>query len=342
MSGIYVHGIGAISPAGWGMEALRWALEAGTPLPTKTLARPGWDKPLTVRRVLPPGKRLEFLSHARLRRASPISYFVVGAALEAVGGDASLIANGTLRAGIVSCVMNGCVNYSRRFYDEVLREPTIASPLVFPETVFNAPASHLAALLGTPAINYTVVGDPGGFLQGLAVAAQWLAEGRVDACVVVGAEETDWLTSEANHIFSRRSALSEGAGAVYLKGNRGPGALAELRSVTDAHLFLRSQDRAKAAELARAQLPPCTADQLLADSRQGLTRQDAAETAAWSDWTAARISPKIILGEGLTAGAAWQCAVAVDAFQRKRYAAASVSVVGCNQQAIGAHFVGLN
>jgi hypothetical protein len=42
------------------------------------------------------------------------------------------------------------------------------------------------------------------------------------------------------------------------------------------------------------------------------------------------------------AAAAWQCAAAIDALHQKRYAAASVSVVGCNQQAIGAHFVGIN
>ena len=70
--------------------------------------------------------------------------------------------------------MSGSVNYSRRFYDETLKDPATASPLVFPETVFNAPASHLAALLGTTAINYTLVGDPGTFLQGIALAADWL------------------------------------------------------------------------------------------------------------------------------------------------------------------------
>ncbi len=56
--------------------------------------------------------------------------------------------------------------YSRRFYEEVLRDPATASPLIFPETVFNAPASHLAAFLGTTAINYTLVGDEGTFLAG--------------------------------------------------------------------------------------------------------------------------------------------------------------------------------
>jgi hypothetical protein len=42
------------------------------------------------------------------------------------------------------------------------------------------------------------------------------------------------------------------------------------------------------------------------------------------------------------AGAAWQCVLAIDTVARRTHAAASVSIVGCNQQAIGAHFVGAN
>jgi len=341
MSGVYVSGYGAVSPAGWGVAPLRQALAGGIPLPVKNLPRPGWSNPLRVRQVPPPVTRPDFLSHSRLRRASPITHHVVAAALEAIGGDASLVASGSLRLGVVLCVMSGCVNYSRRFYDEVLRDPGTASPLVFPETVFNAPASHLASLLGTPSLNYTLVGDPGTFLGGLALAANWLAEDRVDACLVVGAEEVDWLTSDAFHLFSRQIILSDGAGALYLKKTREPGALAELKCVTDCHLFVQLSDRARAARKARAQLPACSANHFLADGLQNLPRLDAAETAAWQDWSAERVSPKKILGEGLMAAAAWQCVVAMDAFDQHGYTAANVSVVGCNQQAVGAHFVNL-
>jgi hypothetical protein len=310
-------------------------------MPIKPLSRPGWETPLSVRQVSPASPRPDFMTHSRLRRTSPISQHVVAAALEAVGPDASLVANGSLRLGIILCVMSGCVNYSRRFYDEVLRDPATASPLVFPETVFNAPASHIAALLGTPAMNYTLVGDPGTFLEGVAVGAQWLGNDQVDACVVIGAEEADWLTSDAFHLFSHRIVLSDGAGALYLKKDKTEGALAELCSVTDCHLFVQHQSRIEAAARARAQLPDCQRDHLLADGLQDLPHLDEAEASAWRDWTAARISPKKILGEALIAAAAWQCVTAVDALAQKHCAAASVSVVGCNQQAIGAHFAAI-
>src|SRR6266511_2316719 len=201
---IFIHGIGAVSPAGWGVLPLREALAKGEPLPVKELARPGWTRSLRVRPVPPPSPRPNFLSHARLRRTSPITQYAVAAALEALGEDAACVSNGSLRLGILFCAMTGCVNYSRRFYDETLNDPATASPLVFPETVFNAPASHLAALLGTTAVNYTLVGDPGTFLQALALAADWLLSESVDGCLVIGAEEMDWLTADAQRLFTRK------------------------------------------------------------------------------------------------------------------------------------------
>ncbi len=339
MNRVFVHGCGAVSPAGWGTGPLREALAAGNAAVAQSVARPGWEKGLRMRRVPSPDARPSFFAHGRLRRASPISQYVVGAALEALGGDAQAVTGGKLRLGVVLCVMTGCVNYSRRFYDEVLRDPATASPVVFPETVFNAPASHLASLLGTPAMNYTLVGDPGTFLQGIALAAQWLLDGRVDGCVVAGAEECDWLVPDAFRLFSRGITLSDGGGALYLKCAAEGSPAAELRAITSPHLFTLRQTRAQAALRLRAELPACTGTQLLVDGLQGAKRFDADEEAAWRDWCSTRVSPKRVLGEGLTAAAAWQCVAAVEAVREGKYSGASVSVVGCNEQAIGAHFV---
>lgn len=336
MKNIFIHGMGAVSPAGWGVESLRNALTERIAIAAKPLARPGWDHPLQVRQVPAPPTRPGFLTHARLRRTSPITQFGVAAGLEALGENLSAISRGQLRLGIVQCVMSGCINYSRRFYDETLRDPATASPLVFPETVFNAPASHLAALLGTNAINYTIIGDPGTFLQGIALAANWLLNDRVDGCLVIGAEETDWLTADAFRRFQRKMVLSDGAGAIFLRTEPGP---VRLSKITDAHPFLQNQSRHCAASKMRAELAGDSRSRLLCDSTQAMPQLDSAEVQAWKDWTGTRSSPKTILGEGLMAAAAWQCVFAIDAIREKRYDAATVSVVGCNQQAIGAEFI---
>jgi len=335
---IFIHGIGTVSPAGWGVLPLREALAKGEPLPVQDLARPGWTRPLRVRAVPPPSLRPGFMTHPRLRRSSPIGHYAVGAALEALGEDAARVSSGSVKLGIVFCVMTGCVNFSRRFYDETLKDPVTASPLVFPETVFNAPASHLAALLGTTAINYTLVGDPGAFLQGLALAGDWLLSGRADGCLVIGAEERDWLTADAYRLFARRIVLSDGAGAIYLRRESSTGSLLELHSVTNSHLHVRAQSPAQAATRMRSELPPADPEHLLCDGTAGLQHLDAVEATTWRGWPGARLSPKRVLGEGLAAASAWQCVAAIDALRQRQHPAATVSVVGCNQQAIGAHF----
>ena len=338
MSRVFVHGIGAVSPAGWGVPALRAALKSGQALPRRELLRPGRSRPIAVLTVPAPVPKPTFLSHPRLRRSSAISQYAAGAVIEALGGNTGNTAAGVARLGIVLCVMNGCVAYSRRFYDETLRDPATASPLVFPETVFNAPGSHLAALLGTPAINYTLVGDPGTFLQGLALGAQWLEQKEVDGCLVVGAEETDWTTADAFRLFSRKVVLAEGAGALYLRREPAEGA-AELRCVTSPRLFFDAPSRAAAALEMRKDFVECGPAELLCDGQQDVERFDAEEREAWTDWPGARLSPKRTLGEGLTAATAWQCVAALDRMALGHYSAANVSVVGCNQQAIGARFV---
>jgi len=333
LSRVYVAGIGAVSPAGWGVPALSDALMKAALLPNQSLQRPGWKRALRVRQVPPPTARPAFLAHPRLRRSSPVSQYAVAAALEALGRDAA-----PTRLGIVQCVMSGCVNYSRRYYDEVLRDPGTASPLLFPETVFNAPSSHLAALLGSGAINYTLVGDPGTFLQGLALGAHWLSDAIVDDCLVVGTEEMDWLTADAFRMFSRRVVVSEGAGALYLSTTPRGDQTVELVAVTDSCLFSDRGTRTQAAALVTRQLPVNEASTLLCDSLLGISSLDEAEAEAWRSWKGPRHSPKQILGEGLMAASAWQCVAAVDALQRKECDAALVSVMGCNQQAIGARF----
>ena len=291
MSRVFVRGIGAVSPAGWGVGALRDCLAAGEPLAVQTMDRPLWPQPLPYRTV--PGLQPlpDFFNHPRFRRSSPISQYAMAAVGEALGADAARVRAGELQLGVVFCVMAGCVNYSRRFYDEVLGNPATASPLVFPETVFNAPASHIAALLGATGINYTLVGDQGTYLQAVALAADWLAAGRMAACLVLAAEEVDWMMMDAFQMFHRDTVVSAGAGALYLSGEAASAGAVELGAVTDAHCFSAQQARRQAIAKMRAELPPENPDHLLCDSRQNIPALDAAETEAWEDWRGARISP---------------------------------------------------
>jgi 3-oxoacyl-[acyl-carrier-protein] synthase II len=342
MSRIFVAGLGAVSPAGWNVAALRDALKKGKPLPTQPLERPGWDKPLPARLVPNPTARLEFLAHPRLRRTSPITHYTAAAALEAVAGLRTNPGTKNWRFGIVVCLQSGCVQYSCRFYDETLKNPATASPLVFPETVYAAPASHIAALLENVTLAGSLVGDPSAFLQGVALGAQWLEENRVDACLVIGAEETHWVTADALWRLDRSAIISAGAGALCLCRETKFSCGVELAAITDSHTYSARHTRMQAAAAMRGQLGKSSPAELLCDGVGNSPRTDAAELAAWRDWTGARVSPKQILGEGLMAAAAWQCVVACDVVANGKFTAANVSLVGSNQQAIGARFAGIS
>jgi 3-oxoacyl-(acyl-carrier-protein) synthase len=340
MSRIFVTGWGAVSPAGWTVAALRDAVHQNIAPPVSALPRPGWETPLSARSVPPPAVRPEFLSHPRLRRASPITHYAASAALQAIAPLRANPAARNARLGVIACLQSGCVQYSCRFYDETLKNPATASPLVFPETVYAAPTSHVSALLENVALACSIVGDPAAFLQGVALAANWLAEDRIDACLVIGAEELNWIIADALQMLDRSAILSAGAGALCLRREAGSAAAVELEAITDPQTFSTHIDRHLAAQRMRQQLAPAAAapNELLVDGTRASRRADAAELAAWRDWSGPRLSPKQMLGEGMMAAAAWQCVLACDAIASRNVTAANVSLVGSNQQAIGARF----
>lgn len=312
MSRVFVEGYGIVSPAGWGREAFR-AVWEGIAVPGVTeLARPD-GRQRKVLRVPAPTNRAPWQMHPRMRRASLISQFTMGAAMEAMGGAS---AEGL---GIVSCVMGGSVQYSRRFYGEVLVEPSTASPMLFPETVFNAPASHLAAVLGTPERNDTCVADETGFLAGLVVAADWLGRGLVRRCLVVAAEEADWTTAEAAHVFSRGAVPSEGAAAVLLGRESG---VAELVGVSDPEPYVRGRSRASTAARAWQGL--------------GLGLGVTCVNAGWKAEGARDLEAR--LGAGLGAVGGWACVAALECVVRGGALQAGASVAGSNLQAMAAVF----
>jgi 3-oxoacyl-(acyl-carrier-protein) synthase len=330
--------LGAVSPAGWNVAVMRDALQKGEPLPVQAMTRPGWEKQLPARLVPNPPVRPEFLSHPRLRRTSPITHYAAAAALEAVAGLRANPVAKNFRLGVVACLQSGCVQYSCRFYDETLKNPATASPLIFPETVYAAPASHVAALLENVVLACSLVGDPAAFLQGVALGAEWLEENRVDACLVIGAEETNWIMADALWHLDRHAIVTAGAGALCLCREAKLSSGVELAAITDSHTYSARHTRMQAAAAMRGQLGTNSPKELLCDGIGNSPRTDAAELAAWRDWIGPRVSPKRILGEGLMAAAAWQCVAACDAVANGRFTAANVSLVGSNQQAIGARF----
>jgi 3-oxoacyl-(acyl-carrier-protein) synthase len=331
MISIEICGLGAVSPAGWNVAALADAIAQAHPLPPSPL--PGHES-LLGRFVPTPEPRPRFLSHPRMRRSSAIAQFAVGAALEAL----SEAGPNPGRVGLFFCTMCGPIRYTRRFFAETLTDPTTASPLLFPETVFNAPSSHLAALLGQDTPACTFIGDSSVFLQGLAIGADWLVNHQLDTAIVIAAEELDWTAATAWQPFCTQTVLSEGAGALCLRRGPSPAGFALLDRITDPWLYLHRGMSAASTGM-YAQLGDPAPHEWLCDGQLGIPAADHAESHLTASWTGPRVSPKSFLGEGLTAATAWQCVVAAHAVRHHRAPSVRICSIGCNQQAVGARFV---
>lgn len=335
MSSIVIAGVGAVSPAGWGIQALIEAIDSNAVLPRAELVRERKQAAPVVTPVLRVPAAVSGLPrNPRLRRVSPISKFAASAAIEALGPERiERVAAGELRLGVICTLMNGCVNYSNRFFGEVLENPSVASPILFPETVFNAPSSHLSAMFSSTAPNDTLLGDSAEIFTGLELATEWLLRGDCDGVLVVAPEEIDWLSAEALRLYSRDYVASEGAAAIYLQsGGDGP----RLLSVPDPIPLNAGADRAESLrQLVEESGASDDGGTLLSDSRSGVGRFDAPENAVFGDWTGPGISVRKILGEAFCASAGLQLVAAVDRVQRGAVERALVTTLGGNEQAAG-------
>lgn len=330
---ISITGVGAVSAAGWGVTAMMNALAEGKKIEPSLLERTSGESVIQTPVLRVPVADATTPKFARLRRSSPISRFAAAALVEALGEERlAQIAAGNRQVGVIFTMTNGCVNYSNRFFGEALADPSLASPILFPETVFNAPSSHLSAMIGSAAPNDTLIADGTGFFSGIDLAVEWIERGDVDGCVVVAAEEIDWLSAEGLRFYSRNYLPSEGAAAVFIERAEGPGRLLRLPEPVS----LATCTRVRAARIIRERLA-VTDDRrtLLVDGRAGVGRFDQPETMAWADWTRPRWSPRRVLGEGMGASSALQTVAAVAALANGDFQQAVVTAVGGNQQAAG-------
>ncbi len=305
-----------VTPLGSGVDDVWQQLVAGETAPVEILENEKNGARYLVRRV---PSSTPFPSHPRLRRASAISRFAAAAGLTALR-QAKQPLPPLDRIALVFAISNGGVIYTRRFYADIVKSGAqSASPMLFPETVFNAPASHLAAILGISGASYTVVGDGAVGILALKLAEDLIASSDLDACLVVAAEEIDPLVCEAYRQWrflrdprkpetGRGMIMSEGAGAVLLKRSNGGSEIDQI--VPGANFFRRSEASARLGSVVarlKNEIGFCIG------SANG-TFIDRAERAAVGD-ELPLYSPKIALGESVGASVFWQLITAAKALE---------------------------
>jgi 3-oxoacyl-(acyl-carrier-protein) synthase len=344
---VHIAGMGWVTPLGSGVQEVWNRLIDGDVAVAEPLSSPlGRDYP--VFRV-PASALAKAPAHPRLRRSSAISRFAAVAGLEALANaNLKLAADIATRTALIFAVSNGGVIYTKRFYHDIVESGAqAASPLLFPETVFNAPASHLAAILGITGASYTLVGDGAVGVLALKMAEDLMLSDALDYCLIVAAEEADWLLADAYRKWRLLGStiLSEGAGAILLSSD----GLASARPLLIEQInagtnFTKRREAPAAVEKVFAELCDSPPD-LVSASANG-TFIDAAEKAAIAKHApeASVYTVKAQLGESVGASGLWQTIVAAQALIQGRLPSESgpqtlhralVCTCGLNQQVAG-------
>lgn len=321
----HIAGMGWVTPLGTDLGEVFARVQSGEVAEAKAITNPETGRALSYLPV--PMKSVEALGrNPRLRRASAISYFAVAAGLAALA-DAGIEMTPELaaRTAVVFAISNGGVIYTRKFFDQIVKQgANAASPALFPDTVYNAPASHLAALLGIDGASYTLVGDASVGMSALHFGAQLLATGDIEQVVVVGAEECDWILCAAYADWRlARTPLAEGAAAVVLRRE----GRWRVRTHPGAP-FARQREAGGALAGVLADFAGAKVERVVASGNGTfIDRAEAAALAAHFP-NVPVLAPKKSLGESPGAGALMQTVAAA-----LTGGCALVTVVGFNQQA---------
>lgn len=320
---------GAITPGGCGatgFDPIRWT---SFPIAALDGAGPVFD----VYRIPEKAAALErWRREPRLRRCSQLTIHLVEAASQALAARPDIDRS---RVGVVGAFFIGCLVSSIRFYRELVRQGRrFASPIIFPETVFNSPLSHLAATLGVGGPIYTQIGDKSAWVTALRTAECWLRRGAADHVLVLGGEEFE---SHILEVYRRARWLgptrgfypAEGAGAVLLGRNEGqtkdPIQIGLLR---DGYGF-RTRKEATAATEACLQ-PIGTGEAVMPTAGALWTRK--LERAAFTAHQWQRIPVEPLPGEAFPASAAWDTIRAAEWLIQARESRVTIPVWGPSQQ----------
>jgi 3-oxoacyl-(acyl-carrier-protein) synthase len=329
-----IAGMGWVTPLGAGLEEVWARLEAREKPVAQEITSP--HSPHKHLAYTVPPKTCDALGrNPRLRRSSAITYYAVAAALAALeNAGITMTPEIAERTAVVFAICSGGVVYTRKFYETVaLQGANNASPLLFPETVYNAPASHLSALLGINGMSYTLVGDGTIGMTALKFAEQLLDTADIDYCIVAGGEEIDWVLCEAYREWRLPATLAEGGAALVLARE---GRIA-LDPIHDGMTFTKQSEAPAAILKVHHDLAKhCAQPGLVVGCANG-TFIDAAEADAIAKYFPHTpiVWPKHTFGEILGAGALIQVIHGAMALEKQNLNSVVVSALGFNQQAGG-------
>lgn len=221
---IAITGIGVVSPLGVGAPAFWQSLSAGQ---SGIAELRGFDPGPRWAAQVPEFPARDFVPAALLRRMDRLSRMIVTASAMAFadGGLAPTSeAAGEDQAVVVGSEL-GNVSESAQFLERVfLKGPALASPMLFPNLVLNAPASQVAMALGWRGPNLTVSEAEVSGETAVAAAADLLRRGRAKAVIAAAGDELSAVVHTALRRFRYLSPRRRGRewSSPFDRGANGP------------------------------------------------------------------------------------------------------------------------
>lgn len=189
MTRVVVTGVATLTAAGVDTPRFCEALEAGRSLGRAETIRTLRGREVEMRLArLAPFERESLLPPGRLRRMSELSQVWTIACLTA-RADAGETFHPPARRGIYLGTGFGCIDATWDYLQGLVRDGTAqASPLLFSESVSNAPAGHSAIELEAQGASETLTSGDGSAAAAVASAFRAVRDGRVDVAYAGGVE----------------------------------------------------------------------------------------------------------------------------------------------------------
>lgn len=213
MTEIFITGLGTVGAYGSGAESLRRALASSEPAALSEVDRSaGYHLAQAPRRafLVDPALLREWVPPGEARRMSPPSRLAVATARMAcrcAGFGEGLPDEQT---GVVISTAFGPSSYSEGLLKQILLEgPESASPILFMESVANAPAAQIAIASRARGPSVTICQREAGALLAVGQAAADVAAGRVPRAL---AGTLDEMTPLLHSLLDRFGALARNSG----------------------------------------------------------------------------------------------------------------------------------
>jgi len=210
---IFITGLGTVGAYGSGAESLRKVLAASElPAPSEVDRSAGYHLAQAPRKalLLDPALLREWVPPGEARRMSPPSRFALAAARMAFRCAGLGEGLPDERTGVVISTAFGPSSYSEGLLKQILLEgPESASPILFMESVANAPAAQIAIASKARGPSVTICQREAGALLAVGQAAADVAAGRVPRAL---AGTLDEMTPLLHSLLDRFGALARNSG----------------------------------------------------------------------------------------------------------------------------------